>query len=160
MSSTVEYIRWETPLLFSISSNSKLLWVNHTFVKGLNPLRVSGLKYIILHHREGEEEWLSDRPSPNQKQCSVSQQKNTQKKIPSNHLLRLEFGQALGHAMIVSEQKRTEWWKRIENSQVKEGELARVVAVLVHEPAGQVAAEDGPEIGLGHLKSQLACRKL
>lgn len=35
--------------------------------------------------------------------------------------------------------------------QVKEGELARVVAVLVHEAAGQVAAEDGTEVAFRNL---------
>lgn len=35
--------------------------------------------------------------------------------------------------------------------QVEKGKLARVVAVLVHEPAGKVAAKDGLEVVLRDL---------
>jgi hypothetical protein len=37
--------------------------------------------------------------------------------------------------------------------QVKEGELARVVAELVDETAGQVTTEDSTEVAFGHLEN-------
>lgn len=41
--------------------------------------------------------------------------------------------------------------KKCGDVQIKEGELAWLVAVLVDEPTGQVATEDGTEIVLGDL---------
>lgn len=52
--------------------------------------------------------------------------------ISNSKSLRLNLSQALGH-------------------EVEEGELAGLVAVLVHEAAGQVAAEDGTEVVLRDL---------
>lgn len=37
------------------------------------------------------------------------------------------------------------------NIQVKEGELAGVVAILVHETASQVATEDSTQVVFGNL---------
>lgn len=52
--------------------------------------------------------------------------------ISNSKSLQLKLSHALGH-------------------EVEEGELAGLVAVLVHEAAGQVAAEDGTEVVLGDL---------
>ena len=62
----------------------------------------------------------------------MSKQSPSATGMSNSKSLRLKLSQALGH-------------------EVKEGELAGPVAVLVHEAASQVAAEDGTEVALRDL---------
>lgn len=67
------------------------------------------------------------------------------------HTLYLCLGlfQSLGHAVVVSIGVAYPGSKR--DLQVKERELARATAVLVHKSTGQVAAKDGPQVVLRDL---------